>query len=103
MTTYAANKRRLALLEPTTKRLPMNWRPVVEDICAKHRVCVGDVMSGWRGRNVVKARHAIWHAIRSRGAAMHHIGLRFGFHHTSVSYGIDLHAKRLAGTAQQQY
>lgn len=104
MTTYANTKRCLALLEPTTQRLPARWRPIVEEVCAEFRVCLGDVMAGWRGRKVVKARHAVWQAIHDRfGSPLAEIGRRFGFHHTSVMHGIEMHQQRVAGVCEQQY
>jgi len=96
--------RKLALLDPDTKRLPLRWRPVVETVCRNNGACLGDVMAGWRGRRAVKARHAVWHAIHDQfGSSLAEIGRRFGFHHTTVMHGIEIHRLRMLGRDGQQY
>lgn len=97
-------KRKLALLDTDTRRLPMRWRPVVELTCRANDACVADVMSGWRGRSAVKARHAVWHAIHQQfRSPLAEIGRRFGFHHTSVMHGIEIHELRLTEQDGQKY
>lgn len=104
MTSYATTKRCMALLDPTTKRLPIRWRDMAVRVCRRHGACLGDVMAGWRGRRAVKARHALWFAIHETyGSSFAEIGRRFGFHHTTVMHGVSLHAQRLAGIDGQQY
>lgn len=91
-------------LDPTMDRIPSRWRPIVLSVCDETGACVGDVMSGWRGRRAAKARHKIWHSIHERfGTAKHYLGDKFGFHHTSVMHGIRAHQRRMSGTSSDLY
>lgn len=69
----------------TMRPLP-RWRPVIEEICRRHRVTWREFVRGYADRRYVACRHEVWWTIRERfGASYPDIGRRTGgFHHSTV-------------------
>jgi Bacterial dnaA protein helix-turn-helix len=69
--------------------------PLVERVCASLRVPVVLVLGRSRWRPLVRARHALWAAVREElGWSFPAIGRCFGVDHTTVLLGIRTHFAR---------
>jgi hypothetical protein len=81
-----------------TPRLCGPWRPIVDEVCLRHRVSLGELTGGRRVLQVRRARHELWFLLHSqRGVSFAEIGRRLGgFDHTSVSYGVRKWAEEVA-------
>ena len=97
--------RRLAALPPCMRprlapRVCMAWRPIVEEVCARHRVSLTELTGGRRVTQVRAARHELWWRLSQRGVSYAEIGRRLGgYDHTSVRHGVMVWAKRVGESA----
>jgi chromosomal replication initiator protein len=59
-------------------------------VAARHGLCVRDILSRRRARQVARPRHiAMWLARHITPCSLPEIGLAFGRDHTTVAHGID--------------
>ena len=78
-------------------RLRASWRPIADEVAARHGVAVRDMLSGWRSPHLVAARHEFWWRLNQLGVALAEIGRRTGgYDHTSVRHGVLVWAERVA-------
>lgn len=75
-----------------------NWRKLVRQICEKNGVTLKDVMSDFRGRQVVDARfECYWHMRENLKMSFPSIGAALGGKdHTTVLHGYRRHCAKLA-------
>ena len=77
-------------------RLRASWRPLADEVAARHGVAVKDMLSGWRSPALVAARQEFWWRLNQLGVALAEIGRRTGgYDHTSVRHGVMVWAKRV--------
>jgi len=78
-------------------RMVLTWRPIIDEICARHGLPVSKVISDYRDERPVAARQELWWTLNQRGASLQEIGRRVGgFHHTTVMYGVRQWEKKMA-------
>lgn len=72
---------------------PPEWLPVIDRVCAKHRIHRKDVLAGWKAVEAVNCRNEVWSELQADfGYSLSKIGMMTGgFHHTTVMYGIRCH------------
>lgn len=79
---------------------------MVEDVCRKHGVTLPQVLRRDKHLSVVRARQAIWYAMRNhpeRSYSFPDIGRIWGYDHTTVMSGCKIHRKRTGGELPTEY
>jgi hypothetical protein len=79
-------------------RICTAWRPIIDDVCSRHRLSYDELITATKADRIVKCRHEIWHSLNKvRGVALAEIGRRFGgYDHSSVLHGVRMHEARAA-------
>ena len=77
-------------------RMVAAWRPIIDNICARHGLKLREVISDYQATPLVAARHELWWTIRQRGVSFPEISRRLGgFDHSTVMYGVRQWAKKM--------
>lgn len=92
------NLRLESQIDPTA---PDHYRTIISEVCSKHRVTKGELLSARRQPHLVVARHeAMYRMIKETSMSLPAIGRRMGGRdHTTVLYGIRKHAAKLEAPA----
>jgi len=68
---------------------------IISDTCRKHMVPLKELSAGSRRKDIVLARHEIFHRIRmEKKWSYYRIAKLFGYHHSTVLDGIIKHQQR---------
>jgi len=74
-----------------------HWMEIIDQICAKHGLTKGELLSARRSRDLVVARHeAFYRMSKETAMSLPAIGRRMGGKdHTTVLWGIRRHKERM--------
>lgn len=77
---------------------PFHWRQIIDEVCKKHDISKGNMMSRRRRQDLVAARFEAYYRLSEETTlSLPQIGrLMGGRDHTTVLYGIRIHQGRLA-------
>lgn len=84
------------IIRPT----PPEWLPVIDEVCARHKIHRRDMLNGWQSDKACAARREIWFEIMQRfKPSLNQLGRRTGgYHHTSVRKGLAIYETTRSGS-----
>lgn len=81
---------------PVEPELLPAWRRITREVCRKHGVTMGDLISPRRSYYIVSARHELfWRLYEETSMSLPQIGRRFNRDHTSVMHGVKSHQRKV--------